>query len=434
MSSEPEICLEGVGKTFHPFAHSARKLISGPLAAIGAPFAALSGVDLRARRGDCVGIVGRNGAGKSTLLQIVCGIMAPSSGRVVVRGRIAAMLQLGAGFDREFTGRQNVRLSAAIYGLDAAAIRSRMASIEEFAGIGDKIDRPVREYSSGMFARLAFAVCAHVDADILVVDEILGVGDAAFQQRSMRFLRHFRQRGIVLFVSHDEHAVSALCNRAIWIDSGRVVADGAAKPVLRRYRQEMARLVAGDDIFIVEHEVMPGSAADDGDITARVSEPAGFDPDDVVDPAGGAEIVAVTCNERALGPHVFAGGETIDIGMATRAVRSLENVYLLALLRNPMGQVVLELDSRRLAQAGEVDSPVGETIDYTFRLKLPYLPTGEYPLDVLVFSSAEGAPLPEAVHEAALALRVVSSHVSGGLANLAMEDVSFVCVAAEASA
>lgn len=434
MSSEPEIVLEGVGKTFHPFAHPLTRLFSGPLAATGAPFSALSGVDLRARRGDCVGIVGRNGAGKSTLLQIACGIMAPTSGLVAVRGRIAAMLQLGAGFDREFTGRQNVRLSAAIYGLDDASIRTRMASIEEFAGIGDKIDRPVREYSSGMFARLAFAVCAHVDADILVVDEILGVGDAAFQQRSMRFLRHFRRKGIVLFVSHDEHAVSALCNRAIWIDAGRVVADGPAKPVLRRYRQEMARLVAGDDIFIVEHEVMPSPIADGGDTSTTVSEPTPFDPDDAPDPGGGAEILAATCNGQAEGPHVFAGGETIDIGVSVRPIRSYPGVSVLALLRNPMGQVVLELDSRRLPQTGEVQVAAGRGIDSTFRFKLPYLPTGEYPIDVLVFSSGAGPSVLEALKETALSLRVISSHVSGGLANLAMESVSFGPVVAEATA
>jgi lipopolysaccharide transport system ATP-binding protein len=434
MSSEPEIVLEGVGKTFHPFAHPLTRLFSGPLAATGAPFSAVSGVDLRARRGDCVGIVGRNGAGKSTLLQIACGIMAPSAGRVAVRGRIAAMLQLGAGFDREFTGRQNVRLSAAIYGLDGASIRARMASIEEFAGIGDKIDRPVREYSSGMFARLAFAVCAHVDADILVVDEILGVGDAAFQQRSMRFLRHFRRKGIVLFVSHDEHAVSALCNRAIWIDAGRVVVDGPAKPVLRRYRQEMARLVAGDDTFFVEHEVMQSAGAHGVDASTRVSEPAGFDPDDVLAPAGGAEVVAATCNGRAEGPHVFAGGETIGIALKVWPVRGLERMFVVALLRNPMGQIVLELDSRRLPQADEIRVAAGAGIDCAFRFKLPYLPTGEYPLDVLVFSSGAGPQVLEAMQETALSLRVISSHVSGGLANLAMESVSFGPVAAEATA
>ncbi len=164
---------------------------------------ALRGVDLEIRRGETIGIVGRNGSGKSTLLQMICGTLAPSQGELAVSGRIAALLELGAGFNPEFTGRENVFLAASVLGLTEQQIVGRFESIAEFAGIGDFIDQPVKIYSSGMYARLAFAVAAHVDADILIIDEILAVGDVAFTQKCMRFIRAFQERGTIFFVSHD---------------------------------------------------------------------------------------------------------------------------------------------------------------------------------------------------------------------------------------
>jgi len=170
-------------------------------------------VNLSVGRGETVGIIGRNGSGKSTLLQMICGTLRPSAGNVNVRGRIAAMLELGSGFNPQFTGRENVRLGASVLGLTASEIEARFESIAAFADIGAFMDQPMKNYSSGMHARLAFAVCANVDADILVVDEILSVGDAAFQQKCMRYLNRFRLHGTLLFVSHDSGAVVKLCDQ-----------------------------------------------------------------------------------------------------------------------------------------------------------------------------------------------------------------------------
>ncbi|MGB3500802.1 MAG: ABC transporter ATP-binding protein [Mesorhizobium sp.] len=427
MSSEASIRLAGVGKTFSMFRHPAGRLIAAlTRRPAGKSLQALSGVNLVAGKGECVGIIGRNGAGKSTLLQVVSGVMTPTTGTVETHGRIAAMLQLGAGFNREFTGRQNALLAAAIYGLGPSQIEARMPAIEAFAGIGDKIDRPVREYSSGMFARLAFAVCANVDPDILIVDEILGVGDSDFQQRSMRFLRQFRRKGLVLFVSHDEHAVSALCDRVVWIEAGRVIADGSARPVLRRYRSHMAALVAGAEGL--------ANATNDSDDLARIAlqEPApaeGFDPDNPPEPSGRAEIRRVAVSSAAGGQVAFAGGEVVALHVEAKAGSDLDVACVIALMRNPMGQVVIAFDSRRLAGGAELQLRADRRLDVEFRFRLPFLPTGVYAVDALVLSGRDGQDRVEAMSESAATLRVVSTHVSAGLANIRMDKVSVEKVA-----
>lgn len=205
MSSEIAIKAQGLGKSYLIYAKPQDRLKQMILRwrKYYQEYWAVQNVDLTIRRGEAVGIIGRNGSGKSTLLQMIAGTLQPNSGGLSVEGRVAPLLELGAGFNPEFTGRENVRLAAAILGLTASEIHERQDAIIDFAGIGDFVDQPVKTYSSGMFARLAFAVAAHVDADILIIDEILAVGDAAFTQKCMRFIRQFKEKGTLLFVSHD---------------------------------------------------------------------------------------------------------------------------------------------------------------------------------------------------------------------------------------
>ncbi len=198
-------------------------------------FEALKNVSFRVRRGETVGIIGQNGAGKSTLLQLVTGTVPPTTGTVEVTGRIAALLELGAGFEPDFTGRENILLNGTILGLSERELRERMDDIIAFSELGEFIDRAVRTYSSGMFMRLAFSVAAHVDADLLIIDEALAVGDARFTQKCMRYLKEFKKRGSILFVSHDVGAVTGLCDRAIWLDHGSVRAQGDAVRVCEQY-------------------------------------------------------------------------------------------------------------------------------------------------------------------------------------------------------
>lgn len=201
-------------------------------------FAALHDVSFEVRRGETVGILGRNGSGKSTLLQIVCGTLQPSAGEVRVRGRIAALLELGAGFNPEFTGRENAYLNAAILGIARAEIDARFDDIARFADIGQFIDQPVKTYSSGMYVRLAFAVAIHVMPDVLVIDEALAVGDEAFQRKCFARIDAMRNAGAtVLFVSHSAGTVIDLCDRAILLDAGEILADGPPKNVVALYHK-----------------------------------------------------------------------------------------------------------------------------------------------------------------------------------------------------
>src|SRR3954447_2935251 len=199
-------------------------------------FWALKDIGFELGKGECLGLVGPNGCGKSTLLQIVSGILQPTNGRVVTRGRIAALLELGAGFNPEFSGRENVYLNGEIMGLTRAEIDRAMPSIEAFAEIGDFIERPVKEYSSGMYVRLAFSPAIHVEPEILIVDEALAVGDAVFANRCVRKFEELRERKVtVLFVSHGLGLVKQLSDRAILLLGGRIEAQGQPKDVINRY-------------------------------------------------------------------------------------------------------------------------------------------------------------------------------------------------------
>lgn len=199
-------------------------------------FWALKGVSFQIPKGQTVGILGRNGSGKSTLLQIVSSVLQPTSGTLAVRGKVAALLELGAGFNPEFTGRDNVILNGVIMGISRVEMQERMPSIEEFAGIGDFIDQPVKTYSSGMFVRLAFSTAIHVDPDILVVDEALGVGDAKFQHKCFKRFSEFQQSGkTIVFVTHSVSLVNNHCDRALLLENGELVGDGTPHKIVDEY-------------------------------------------------------------------------------------------------------------------------------------------------------------------------------------------------------
>ena len=220
MSSELAISVRGVGKAFPSFEHPWQQMLHmvWPRSRPASEFHALSGVSLDVRRGEAVGIIGRNGSGKSTLLQLISGILTPSAGTVQVHGRIAALLELGAGFNPEFTGRENILLNASLLGLSQAEVQARMGDILAFAEIGDYVDQQVKTYSSGMFVRLAFAVAVYTDPDILIVDESLAVGDIYFQRKCHKRIEELRQRGCtLLFVTHAADLLLQLCDRKQWV-------------------------------------------------------------------------------------------------------------------------------------------------------------------------------------------------------------------------
>ncbi len=199
-------------------------------------FWALKDLSFDIRKGETIGIIGRNGSGKSTLLQIICGTLTPTQGTVITNGRIAALLELGSGFNPDFTGHENIYMNAAVLGLSTSEIDKRYDSIASFADIGDFIQQPIKTYSSGMYVRLAFAVAINVSPDILIVDEALAVGDIRFQNKCLRKINEMRDDGCsVVFVSHSANQVEALCNRAIWLEAGKIKAVGDPAELGRRY-------------------------------------------------------------------------------------------------------------------------------------------------------------------------------------------------------
>lgn len=245
-SEEVVVSAHQLGKTYRLFGHPGdriKQFFSLGLRRYHQEFCALRDVSFDIQRGEIVGIIGRNGSGKSTLLQLICGILTPSSGAVSIRGRVVALLELGAGFNPEFTGRENVYFQGSLMGLTTEQIGARLGAIAAFADIGSFIDQPVRTYSSGMFVRLAIAVAVHVEPDILVIDEALAVGDMAFQARSITRMKELNQRGTtIIVVSHSLPAIRNFCSRVLWLDRGHIEMDGSGERICLAYQEQQSRL------------------------------------------------------------------------------------------------------------------------------------------------------------------------------------------------
>ncbi|MCA3227952.1 MAG: ABC transporter ATP-binding protein [Burkholderiales bacterium] len=238
----PAIAVQAVHKEYLLYASPAQRFLDLLLRrrSRARRFHALDGVELQVARGETVGLLGRNGAGKSTLLSIIAGVVQPTAGTVQVHGRVGALLELGAGFHPEYSGRDNARLAASLLGLTRREIDQKMDSIVAFADIGEHIDQPVRTYSSGMFVRLAFAVHAALEPEVLIVDEALAVGDAAFQAKCYRRLRELKERGTaILLVTHDIQTVRLFCERAVWLDHGRIRMQGSPQEVGNAYLEAL---------------------------------------------------------------------------------------------------------------------------------------------------------------------------------------------------
>ena len=406
---------------------------------------ALEDVTLDIRRGETIGVIGRNGSGKSTFLQLVCGTLTPTVGSVQVRGRIAALLELGAGFNPEFTGRENVFLSASILGLSQAQIAERYDKIEGFAGIGDFIDQPVKVYSSGMYARLAFAVAAHVDADILIIDEILAVGDAAFTQKCMRFIRQFKEHGTILFVSHDASSIVNLCDRCLWLENGSVRQIGDTKEVCHSYQAAIEgekhtssdfqiggsrRRSAVEVVSETDHrkEILDNSSAKS---ELKVFD---FDPEAPWFGKRGASILNVVLLSESGGRlPVLEGGEIVKLQISAQAHESIAAPILGFYVRDKLGQhlfgdntYITYLDKQRSVR-------VGDQIVATFTFRMPYLRPGEYSICAAVAEGHQDSHIQHQWMNDALIFQVLSSHVPRGIMGIAMVGIDLAVVTGESS-
>lgn len=277
-------------------------------------FWAVKDVSFTINRGETVGIIGRNGSGKSTLLQMICGTVTPTKGCINTFGRVVALLELGAGFNPEFTGYENIVLNAAILGFSKQTIEERMEKIIEFSELGAFIDQPVKTYSSGMYSRLAFSISIHVDPEILIVDEALSVGDARFIAKCMKRIKDIQKSGTtILFVSHDVGTVRTLCDRAIWLDKGTLVQDGDVFPVTGSYMEYMFHDEVSEETN--QHENIDNKIENESVLAAKTVNIKMLDARPVTHWGSHKGLIesASICDEHGTRKDVITWGEQIKI-------------------------------------------------------------------------------------------------------------------------
>ncbi|MEZ5741556.1 MAG: ABC transporter ATP-binding protein [Burkholderiaceae bacterium] len=318
-------------------------------------FWALRDVSFEIPRGETVGIVGRNGSGKSTLLQLICGTISPTAGSVVTHGRIGALLELGSGFNPEFTGRENVYMNAALLGLTSAEVDQRYDDIAAFADIGEFIDQPVKSYSSGMVVRLAFAVQAQVEPDILIVDEALAVGDARFQAKCFEQLKRLKNRGTsILLVSHSSEQIVTHCSQAILLDHGRQVSSGAPRDVVNVYQDLLfgkERQAAADPAKPSGPRIEASSLVHAGLSTdaERFGERPGYNPHEYRWGDGTASILDFHLVAGGKShPSAIESGDTVLLGLAIRFHRNIVRPVLGVTIKTKEGVTVYGANSETL--------------------------------------------------------------------------------------
>jgi lipopolysaccharide transport system ATP-binding protein len=391
---------------------------------------ALHDISFELKKGETFGIIGRNGSGKSTLLQIICGTLSPTQGEVEINGRIAALLELGAGFNPEYSGRENIYMNGQLLGLSKQEIDERIDDIIAFADIGDFIEQPVKTYSSGMYVRVAFAVIAHVNADILVIDEALAVGDAFFTQKCMRFLREFMDRGTILFVSHDTAAVKNLCSDAIWLEKGVSQMVGSAKEVSERYleayyesmqstqsvKAKIASIIP-DKVALSRRDVRQDWLNQSNlrnDI--KVFE---FDPNAKSFGSKDAKITQVGLfNEDGTALSWVIGGEFVSLKISAHAHQDISSPIIGFYIKDRLGQVLFGDNTYLTYHDHPLDVRADTDLIAEFDFFMPTLPKGDYSVcaAIAVGSDQQHIQL-EWIHDAMI-LKSESSSVATGLVGI----------------
>lgn len=405
-------------------------------------FWALRDVSFEVKRGESLGIIGRNGSGKSTLLQLICGTLTPTEGKLNTQGRIAALLELGSGFNPEFTGLENVYLNASLLGLKKEETDAKLEGILAFADIGDFINQPVKSYSSGMTVRLAFAVIAHVNPDILVVDEALAVGDAIFVQRCMRFIRRMREERCLLFVSHDAEAVKSLCSHALWLSKGRTQSYGRCKEVTLNYLRYCQATSYGEGLIISTTGSLPQEESPnptESPQSNKLPELHGAEERGVIFTftdnlrdshgwkTGYAELMEIIIRpingNKANSP--LRGGEEVEIYILAKAIKSLKNPVLGFIVKDSLGQCIFgehTLAARDIGPSQRCEP--GCLIAGTFVLWFPMLPTGTYALTAAIADGDETSNTQHHWAEDAAIISVSASKIRYGLAGAFISDIS----------
>jgi len=369
-------------------------------------FYALDDVSLIIKKNTSLGIVGGNGVGKSTLLQIMAGTLKPSGGTLEVKGRVASLLELGSGFDPNFTGRENVVLNASILGLSKNEIENRMETILDFAEIGDFIDRPVKSYSSGMSLRLAFSVIAHVEADILIIDEALAVGDAVFIQKCMKFIRDFKKRGTLILVSHDFAAIQSLCSECIWLAGGKIVSSGKTSEVLNDYHSFVLK-ERNEQIDAISSINEKNSNSKTENVTIKKVSLANVE--------NGQEISQIK------------GGENVVFQICVNKNHNLANLVVGFIVRNRLG---MDLFSQKVDLANSEDNMPdieNRVVSVAFKFTMPRLAKGVYTIYVAVAQNvSSGDVLHHIWADNSFVFESTNTETFSGLFKVPMKNITFM--------
>lgn len=403
-------------------------------------FYALRDISLEIQRGEAIGIIGRNGSGKSTLLQIIAGTLAPTAGLVESVGRVVALLELGSGFNPEFTGRENAYLNAAIIGLSEAAIRDRFDEIAAFADIGDFIEQPVKTYSSGMTMRLAFAVQTVVNPDVFIVDEALAVGDVFFVQKCMRWIKKFREKGSLVFVTHNTAELTSLCDRGIWLRDGKIEMSGKAREVAERYLEYFHAESLGEK-YLKRHENRAESSVppegemdmiDQRRLWLNATQfrndirPLAFNPDAARFGSEDAMIINVEllCCDEGRKLSWIVGGEWVMLRIVAKATKHIKDPIIGFYLKDRSGQHLFG-DNTYLANVGKkLTIPEGGTMTAEFVFQMPLLPRGPYAIAAAVASGTQERHKHQHWNHEALILESTNELVHRGLVAIPMQSIS----------
>lgn len=400
-------------------------------------FHALEQVTFQVKRGETVGILGRNGSGKSTLLKLLTGVLTPSSGMVVVEGRTLALLELGAGFNPELTGIENIYFNGTLFGASRHEMDEKLEAILEFADIGDFVYQPVKTYSSGMYVRLAFAVIANMNADVLIIDEALSVGDAFFVQKCMRFLRKFTEYGTLIFVSHDTSAITSLCTRAIWLDKGIIQLDATPKEVTEAYLEKLYEMKQGESV----NDVAPPPMRQNLSSTLRDMrldfinlstlrndiQLFQFDEEGNSFGKGGASIHNVTILDEQKRPLSWCvGGENVVLSIRCKALQSLKKPIIGFLVKDRLGQIVFA-DNTFLTYIGHPQSAkCGQEIEARFSFRMPLMPKGDYSICVAIADGTQEEHIQHQWMNDVLMFKIETSSVCHGLIGVPMNNIEIL--------
>jgi ABC-2 type transport system ATP-binding protein len=324
---------------------------------------AINDVSFDVQEGETVGILGRNGSGKSTLLKCICGVLQPTDGQVVVRGQLAGLLELGAGFQQDLSGRENIYLNGSMLGMSKKDVDRVFDDIVEFAELEQFIDNQVKFYSSGMYVRLGFAVAVNVDPDVLVIDEVLAVGDERFQRKCMDRIRSFQDEGrTILFVSHSPDQVRAICDRAVVLSDGKMIGLGPPGEAVRLFRETL--LEAGSTLTISEHDSEPTPAPETAAVVAPAESPAPAPVAPAPTDSRPVRMTEVTVRHPEGRPHLLTG-EPLIVRVEFEASAATEGVVFTLEIREPTAGTLLRTDTDQLDQHFDVAAGPG-AIEFTF--------------------------------------------------------------------